>query len=133
MTLRDYLLAAHDRPFAWGVCDCALWVSDWIKSRRGFDPLARFRGTYRTARQCERILISERGGLLGVVSREFEAAGLERIGRDAVAPGDAVCVRGPPGIGKTIGLAVGGCRVAMKSIDGVIVSAEWPVLRAWRI
>jgi hypothetical protein len=126
--LRAFLLAAPGRPFAWGTCDCALWVCEWIKQRRGVDPGARFRGAYQTARGCRRLLRRE-GGLLVLATHAFGQA-LLPIVKD-MAAADVVCV--DASFGETLGIAVSDRRVALKSDRGLIVSAAYPVLRAWRI
>jgi hypothetical protein len=126
--LRVFLLAATGRPFVWGQCDCALWACDWILARRGIDPGAKFRGRYQTSRGCRRLL-RRAGGLLTLASREFEARGLMPA-QEAMA-GDVVCVGAP--FGETLGVAVSARRIAMKSERGLLVSAAYPVLRAWRV
>jgi hypothetical protein len=55
--------AACRAPMRWGVDDCALWVADILRPALGFDPVAAFRGRYRTRLGAWRVL--GRDGLLG--------------------------------------------------------------------
>lgn len=48
--------AARDRPFAWGVHDCATWVADVRCALTGQDAAAAWRGSYSTARGAWRAL-----------------------------------------------------------------------------
>lgn len=42
----DFLLAAAQRPFAWGVWDCSLFAADGIQAIAGVDIASAFRGKY---------------------------------------------------------------------------------------
>ncbi|OHU85534.1 MULTISPECIES: DUF6950 family protein [Pseudoalteromonas] len=48
--LNEYLESCWAKSFAFGQFDCCLFVADWIKYVRGFDP-APERGTYTTLKQ----------------------------------------------------------------------------------
>lgn len=73
--LAVYLDQVSARPFAWGRLDCAMFAGDWVTRITGADPIAEFRGRYRTELGCARILKRE-GGLLALTERAALAAGL---------------------------------------------------------
>lgn len=52
--------AALQRPFEWGVNDCALFAADAILAQTGTDPATGWRGQYRSAREA-RTLMRARG------------------------------------------------------------------------
>jgi len=75
--LAAYLRWAGDQPFAWGQWDCLIGlVAEWVRRERGGDPAAPWRGRYATQLGCAR-LVRREGGLLAVLSRGAELAGLE--------------------------------------------------------
>jgi hypothetical protein len=90
--LPDFLERAGRTPFAWGAHDCLLFPAAWC--RAGVDPVADFRGRYRTARGALRILKRE-GGLLDLASRQMAAAGLQPVPPAEVAAGDVGVIRAP--------------------------------------
>lgn len=124
--LSDYLSAAAARPFVWGECDCALFGADWVLARRGFDPAAGFRGTYRRSCQAQDVLILNRG-LLALVTRQLAANGVEET--DDPQPGDVGVVEATEGA--TVAIRVDG-GWACKSPRGVIVAPR-RIYKAWRI
>jgi hypothetical protein len=127
--LRDFLRESYALPFVWGERDCALWVADWIRRRRGVDLGAPFRGTYSSAAGCEYLLARE-GGLLALASRLCAGAGLAAIDQDDAENGDMACVAGP--LGPTLGLMVFR-RVAMLARDGLVVSRAYRIMGAWKV
>src|SRR5579884_3061335 len=125
-----FLRESCGRRFAWGERDCALWVCDWVVRARGVDPGAAFRGAYRTARGCRRLLRRE-GGLLALATRCCAAAGLVEIAPHHAGHGAVVCVAAP--WGDTLGIMLASRRVAMLARGGGLIgSAVHPIARAWQ-
>jgi hypothetical protein len=65
--LTRFLREHARRPFQWGICDCCLFLADWIAYRDGVDPACHLRGTYSTEREM-RHLLKARGGIFEVVA-----------------------------------------------------------------
>lgn len=129
VALREFLRASYDKPFVWGERDCALWLADWVMVRRGIDLGAGFRGTYSSEHGCNMLLARE-GGLLKLAARLFAAAGIAAVDVADATAGDAGCVDAP--FGPTLGI-VTGRRVALLGRDGLVVSAAYRTLAAWKI
>lgn len=128
--LHQFLQAGIDLPFAWGESDCALWVCDWIKQRRGVDPVAGLRGRYRTRLGCARLL-ARHGGLLDGASALFVKAGLHTVNGFDARDGDVGYLDTQNG---TLGILVGHERWACKeTTGGLLMTAAYPVLRIWRV
>lgn len=81
--LAAYLRGESVRPYRIGEADCATLAADWVRLRRGVDPVAFFRG-YDEARALA--LLSCPGSLLRLAGRALREAGL-RMTRHPV-PGD---------------------------------------------
>lgn len=62
MDLGDYLKAQMAFPWVWAFSDCTTHAADWVRLLTGKDPMAKWRGTYRTEADVE-LLIAEAGGL----------------------------------------------------------------------
>lgn len=85
---RDYIRLTAAEPFAWGRCDCFLWVSDYVRARAGWDPAAAYRGRYGTAFEARRLQIAA-GGFASLVRsamaraprvQDLDGVALARIG-----------------------------------------------------
>lgn len=44
--LSDYMTSVRDRPFEWGVHDCALFAAGAVIAITGVDPIPEYRGAY---------------------------------------------------------------------------------------
>lgn len=127
LALAGYLRAGARRPFAWGRCDCSLWMADWVRLRRGIDPAAPLRGRYRTARGAARH-IRRMGGAEAMARTLAAEAGLAVTAAPAV--GDIGLVRHPlAGPCFAIRCALGW---ALKAPAGIAV-ADCPVIVAWSV
>lgn len=92
---------ALQRPFEWGVHDCALFAADAVLAMTDMDLADGFRGRYRTARGARRIL--GRGGMAGVA--DLAATQLPDVAPALAAQGDiAVVVTGD---GPALGVVTG--------------------------
>ena len=136
MTLSDYLDAAREQRWQWGVVDCSLFASDWVRMVTGKDPAEGLRGTYSTQDEA-RAVIAREGGFVPMVRERFERCGLA----DTFDPqdGDVGIIRVPVGgfqdempvVGAILGIRHCGLWVA-KAAYG-IRAGEFPHLFAWRV
>ena len=128
--LKAFLGSYADKPFAWGVDDCCLFLADWIEANYGFDPAATVRRTYRDKQSCHRLLFWS-GGIVRMVSRLVKAAGIDRIPASQVRDGDIALLRVK---GSKVGAIRRGRYWAMRGEVGVVfLSSKTKVIRAWRI
>jgi hypothetical protein len=124
-----FLKESYGLSFCWGERDCGLWVAEWVNRVRGIDPASQFRGHYKTALGCAR-LIKRHGDLLQLATAAFAAGGLMRIDGPEAVPGDIACIDAVQG--QTLGLVVGN-RVAMIVDRGLVSSSAYQILRAWKV
>lgn len=83
--LAAYLARAARTRFGYGDHDCLQgFVSGWIALNLGGDPAAPWRGRYRTALGCAR-LVRREGGVAAILARGAAAAGMIRT--SAATPG----------------------------------------------
>lgn len=99
----EYLESVWAVPWEWGVLDCCFFAGNWIRDATGRDPLASFRGRYRTAREAARLLLRG-GGMVPTVGAEMERGGFVRTAMpdhgdigvltlpDSAGPARATCV-----------------------------------------
>jgi len=97
-----YVDSRRSQPFAWGINDCYLFVSDWILICTGVDIAAKYRGQYFGAIGATRIL-ADVGGMENLF--ETSAPTLQRISRRIAGRGDIV-IRNM-GNGLTFGIVIG--------------------------
>lgn len=93
---------ALQRPFEWGVHDCALFAADAVLAMTGEDPAEAFRGRYRTQIGAARVLHREGfKGLLGLAQSR-----LNLIPAAMASDGDLIAI--PDGLaGETLGVVAG--------------------------
>lgn len=125
--LADHLRRGAAEPFAWGELDCCLWACDWVLVRRGVDPMAGWRGRYRTRLGAAR-RIARAGGFLSAVRAEMAAAGL--VPTFDPVPGDVAAVLTPQGEALAIRTPTGW---AGKGPQGLAVCSSWTPLAAWSV
>jgi hypothetical protein len=128
--LAEFLDRATRTRFAWGSHDCCLFPADWVLSRRGEDGAARWRGRYRTAVGCKRILARE-GGVVAVMALGAAAVGLAETATPGPGAIGALNVMTPQGLAQAGGIrtAIGW---AVLSTNGLIVARATP-LQAWEV
>lgn len=85
MNINDFLSSEAQKPFRWGVSDCASTADRWIKIKAGLSPLARAGLIYRDEYDATALLI-ERGGFPVIVNRAMKLVGFEKT--DAPKTGD---------------------------------------------
>lgn len=79
-SLGGYIQRTIEARWEWGVCDCTMWVADWVVSQTGIDPASALRGTYASEAEADALVAR---GLAAVVDGQGV---LSRT--DAPAPGD---------------------------------------------
>lgn len=100
--LKNEIDAAEDRwmtaPIVWGLLDCAVGPADVLSPVLGYDPMARFRGRYKTARGYLRVLRNDGFGRLDdalrAVARDH---GWWEIAPAEAQPGDIGVIPHPQG------------------------------------
>jgi hypothetical protein len=95
--LTDYLRASAGRRFAYGEFDCGLFLADWIKLVRGFDPAAALRGSYHRLEDVPGM--HERGGLLHVLTSLARSSGLHTTRHPRLGDVALVSIAGGPVVG----------------------------------
>ena len=125
--LPAYLAAEAAKPFAWGLNDCATLAIGWADKCQGLDGLARWRGWYASADQCE-AFIAANGGF------EAIATGFVRCVYDLAEappqPGNAL-------VAKVNGVTMMGLRIdarlaAFRSeAHGLITTRYFEPLKEW--
>ena len=65
--LSAFLRRAAAQPFGYGRLDCCLFIADWVRETRGFDPAAAYRDRYATERHALR-LVAAAGGLQALLA-----------------------------------------------------------------
>lgn len=128
--LASFLSESVHTPFAWGRRDCCLWLADWLVALGRPDPAAHLRGRYSTERGCRRVLGRE-GGVLAVVGRCAQAAGLEPVTLAISGDVGVVEVETAHGV-RQAGAICLGRRWATLGEHGVVVAERTP-LAAWRV
>jgi hypothetical protein len=124
--LQAYLLAAVERPFCWGECDCCLFMADWIMAARGIDPAADLRGRYSTQKGALKH-IWRAGGLPALVEARMAAHGLARTDEPRI--GDVGLVMTDLGETGAIRMRAGW---ACKTERGVVVR-PFRLVMAWAL
>jgi hypothetical protein len=125
---RSYIDATVRAGFAWGERDCLLWLAGWAREVTGRDGGAEWRGRYRTAIGCARVL-KRSGGMMACVERGASVAGMRRT--DEPKAGDvglvmAMTERGPA----EVGAIYTGLRWAALTVGGVMTVRAEPIA-AW--
>jgi hypothetical protein len=126
--LQRFIRAGMALPFDWVSNNCGFWVCDWIKIKRGIDPVRRLRGRFRDAFAFIRYVETHGGGNEAFSRKIAAAANL----KETLNPrrGDIGLVATPSGAAMAI--CIGDGRWAGKSQHGVVIS-EYPVIVAWRV
>lgn len=128
MTLGEYLKAQVRCRWQPGVYDCCTFPGDFVRSWGMGDPLAEWRGTYRSDAQAVR-LITRAGGLLALWERGLASIGLPEV-RD-LRPGDVGVVLAATEMGQEpVGALFGGDRWSFRTEAGLIFAPALAI-KAW--
>lgn len=90
--LAAFLSEAGRNGFAWGRCDCMLFVADWAKCLTGKDPGADWRGVCATEAEAMAV-VEDAGGMLPLLASCIEPFGWRR--QDVPIEGSIVLVSVP--------------------------------------
>ena len=130
MLLPEYLKNEAGRGFELGAADCVTLAADWVRLRRGVDPIADCRGYAGDANAC---LIDKggRGGLIRAAGQALRCLGLPMT-RDP-QPGDVAVVK--------LGANLAICAIrtprgwVMRLDDGLasVPAERVRLLAAWRV
>jgi hypothetical protein len=125
--LTAFLRDASRTAFSWErQADCLMWLADWTRAKRGIDPGAPWRGTYRTALGAMRI-VTEAGGMAALVEKGLAPFGVSRTGTPR--RGDIAIVALA---GAETGAIVLGDNVAMLGPRGIVIG-QAPLVAAWAL
>lgn len=119
--------AAYNRPFAWGMHDCALWAADVVEAMTGRDPAESYRGRYTTPRSAIKTLRDH--GFADLGEAITDALG-EPIEPKLAQRGDVVLVAGPAG--EAAGICIGSIS-ATPSRQGLFFAPMAAWVKAWRV
>jgi hypothetical protein len=126
-------------PFEPNVCDCALWVSDWVMMRIGKDPAASYRGKYIGRPIAWARRDRDNGGAVGIFDRFAQDVGLGEIDTQDARPGDVGALivnasRRPGVLRPRPALAIRGASSWLAKIGhGLWRLDDNMAIRAWRI
>lgn len=128
-----YLAAARRIPFSYETGhDCAGGLlARWIEAERGIDPAGPWRGRYRTALGCHR-MVKRAGGLVALLDDAARRAGLDRVDEPQLGDVGAVVTATPEGR-QAVGAIRSRLGWAMLTARGLHISTTAPVLAAWRV
>ena len=127
MNVAAFLDEIRIAGWQWGERDCLLWLGLWSERVTGIDGGAEWRGRYRTALGCMRVL-NKSGGMESCIERGATAAGM-REGVIGVGSVGLVNVVTPRGV-SPVGTICTGPRWAVMMPNGVLTTRAVPV-RAW--
>jgi hypothetical protein len=75
--LQQFISAEMGKSFRWGETDCATTADRWVRSMRGFSPMARF-GRQHSGPQDAAQWLSEPGSIAVAVNRVMRAGGFRK-------------------------------------------------------
>lgn len=136
LILREFLADSLRTPFVYGKSDCVQWVCSYIARVSGCNPGNAFLGLCPDEESCTHYL-SERGGLLQLVSEEF--AELPYMREFAMAASSFHARDHVVGVVETLGQQFMAIRSqvgwAIKTRDAgfMVVRREVAVLRTWEV
>lgn len=127
-TLEAFIAAERERPFVWGETDCASTFDRWLKNVRGYSPVERFIGGYRTQQEAQEIIRRDQNFLFAMLRVAELDGGVET---DDPQPGDVgIIVYGKMRACAAIRTATGWFS---REEDGIIEApADVRVIKAWK-
>lgn len=125
LLLDQYIEETKGRAFEWGALDCVTFAANWRAVVSGVDPIAQWRGSYKTEREALR-LIAGLGcdGLEALGSRLFGEP--DPLGPKFAGRGDLVLAQGALGISL-------GARGAFLSLSGVEFLPARDFKTVWKV
>jgi len=120
-----YIKRCESIPFQYGQHDCCTMASDWVKECTGVDPMAAWRGEYRTATGARRLMHSA-GGLEAMVTSKLG----DPIPAAFAQRGDVIMA--DLNLGPTMGIVLG-INAAFPGLDGVEFRLVAHNAKVWRL
>lgn len=130
MAVRDFIDRIAAQGWQYGERDCLLWLGLWTLESVGVDGGAEWRGRYKTALGCARIL-NKSGGMVACIERGAAAAGMVEAGVPVSGAVGLIEVMTPRGTGP-VGAIFNGARWCALTPDGVLSVRMTPV-RFWNL
>ena len=128
MTLADYLQAGVRLRWEPGKHDCCVWPAGWALTWGRGDPMARWRGRYRSDAGAVR-LVRQEGGMLALWRQGLADIGIPEVGE--LEPGDVGVVDALTEYGlQHVGAIWTGSKWAFAARDGLMF-ARADCLAAW--
>lgn len=122
----EFLDEMSERGWEWGQRDCLLWLGLWSERAFGIDGGAPWRGRYRTALGCARVL-KKSGGMAACIERGARLCGM--VPTTNYRAGDVGIVSVED---REVGAICTGDKWAVMTADGVYIS-RLPVVLAWGV
>jgi len=133
LPVAEFLREAAAAPFIFGEWDCCMFLANWVRfARGGIDPAPDLRGAY-TTDDGWRAKVEEEGGLVRLVGRIADRAGLGRVHPDDAMPGDVGVVRIGSNDFELGGVCAAPGKWAVKLQRGVQQFPGTRALAAWRL
>lgn len=135
--LGAYLAAAGRTPWNHGdrpgaKHDCTTFIADWCVAAGYPDPMEGWRDAYST--EAEATAFIDQRGLVALVEGGLAAAGVRRVRRDRVRPGDVAVIKRLTVDGRGVACAIRSGERWVSLIErGLLVDETGDVLRAWRV
>jgi hypothetical protein len=127
--LPAFIARAEAEPFSFGEWDCCLWLAEWGRELTGIDGGVAWRGRYRTALGCHRLLTRE-GGVAAVVKRGALACGMTQ--REAARPGAVGVIEVITAKGRRpVGALFTGRRWVVLRHGGGVLGLNAPAITVW--
>lgn len=125
MLLDSYVESSRARMFEWGRFDCVTFAANWRTLVTGVDPIAKWRGTYKTEREALELIVRLKcNNIAELGARLFglpEPSGPKYAGR-----GDLVLAQ------DALGISLGG-RGAFLGLEGVEFLPAREFQTVWRV
>jgi hypothetical protein len=117
--------------FEWGVSDCMLAVADYVNAIVGGDCAARYRGKYKTARQCMRVSRFHEDAVRPM-RLCFGGAGLSETNAPKRGDVGVIEILSDRGAVMNGGICLGD-QWAIRAETGVIITRPLRVVAAWNV
>ena len=123
--LDNYVEASRARAFEWGSLDCVTFAANWKCIATGVDPIAEWRGTYKTEREALSLIVKLGcDGLEALGTRLFGEP--DPLGPKFAGRGDIVFAQGALGVSL-------GARGAFLSLEGLAFLPARDFKTVWKV
>jgi hypothetical protein len=128
VTVQSFLDDMARLGWEWGERDCLLWLGLWSRAVTGIDGGEEWRGRYRTALGCVRVM-NKSGGMAACIERGATAAGMVETSEPVTGSVGMVTAATAKGL-RDVGAIYTGSRWAILSSGGV-VTGPFAHSRVW--